>query len=99
MSILELNKRIDYSRRYVLALISPVTVLLIGISFYYFAIRPLPEDDAPGMVYGIDSLGLLDGLYYAVITMTARGQHPSTFRPNAPCAHAPRACPIKMTSP
>lgn len=76
LSIAEANRRIDYSRRYALALLSPVTVLFAGVAFHYFAIREPVPPDAAGVIYNgmfyIDLFGLLDSLYYAVITMTVR---------------------------
>ena len=69
----QINRSMDYTRRYALAMISPVTVLLAGVTFYYFAIRePPPEGDEDALFYGVDLLGLLNGLYYSVITMTVR---------------------------
>jgi len=86
LSVTEINQRINYGRRYVLALLSPTIVLLTGIFFYYFAIR-IPEEAEPsGVLLGIDFAGLADGFYFAVITMTTIGYGDVT--PSSPIAKA-----------
>ena len=74
----EMNRRINYKLRYALALISPAFVLLAGITFYYFMIRPEPDPEYVIDLMGLpgtqlDLMGLCDGFYYAVITMTTIG--------------------------
>ena len=69
LSIAEVNRRIDYTRRYALALVSPLLVLTCGVTFYYFAIRVPPDEDS-GVFLGIDLVGIADGVYFATITMT-----------------------------
>ena len=66
VSLSELNRRIDYRPRYALALLGPVFSLLLGISLYYFLIRDPPLET----FYGVDLVGILDGFYWSMITMT-----------------------------
>ncbi|EOD31432.1 hypothetical protein EMIHUDRAFT_253547 [Emiliania huxleyi CCMP1516] len=54
----EVNKLINYHRRYALALIGPVGVLLTGMALHFYTlIRERPSD----------------GLYWATITLTTIG--------------------------
>lgn len=91
LSIVEINKRIDYSRRYFLALLSPIAVLLVGVAFYYFAIRE-PLVDASATLYGVDLVGLVDAFYFACITMTVCD---CTASFPAPRADLIRMCPAR----
>ena len=71
LSMKEINERINYRRRYIIACISPTLVLLVGVALYYYAIRePIPVEEE---VYGIDVNGIVDGIYWAMITMTTIG--------------------------
>ena len=80
MTVEQINALINYNRRYALALLGPGMVLLSGMFLYYFAIRdpPDPEDVWP-ISYGgtvllnLDPVGLIDSLYWAVISMTTIG--------------------------
>ena len=46
LSMEEINKRINYTRRYALALIGPGFVLLVGMMLHYNAIRTPPDESA-----------------------------------------------------
>ena len=72
LSMAEVNARINYTRRYILACMSPTLVMLIGVVLYYCAIRtPVPEAE---MYHGVvDVTGVADGFYWAMITMTTIG--------------------------
>jgi len=46
LSMEEINKRIDYNRRYALALLSPLVVLFSGMTLHYGYIREPPDEGA-----------------------------------------------------
>lgn len=73
----EVNRLINYNRRFAIALFGPMVVLLAGICLHYTAIREAPADPAAlwsflGIIH-IDGPGLVDSIYWAVITMTTIG--------------------------
>jgi len=69
LTIMEINAKIDYRRRYVMALIIPACVLVAGVLIFYFTIR-VPSDV---VVWGIDCLGIVDAFYWAIVTATTLG--------------------------
>jgi voltage-gated potassium channel Kch len=72
LSMKELNQRINYTRRYLLAFVVPAFVQMAGCALYYFFIRePVPSEK---LAFGtVDLEGLANGFYYAMITMTTIG--------------------------
>lgn len=78
----EINRRIDYRSRYMVALLAPLAVLIGGITVHYGFIRepPAPDADVPMFEaylrqFGvdIDINGLIDSFYWTMITMTTIG--------------------------
>ena len=77
LSIEEINAKINYSRRYALALIGPGAVFAMGAALHYFAIRE-PSEYGWDLSFGsglfiVDMPGLLDSFYWSIITMTTIG--------------------------
>ena len=77
LSIEEINAKINYNRRYALALIGPGAVFAMGAALHYFAIRE-PSEYGWDLSFGsgiliIDMPGLLDSFYWSIITMTTIG--------------------------
>ena len=69
----EVNALINYNRRYALALLGPALVAVTGIVLHYTTIRePSTHAWDLGFVV-IDLPGLLDAVYWAIITMTTIG--------------------------
>ena len=62
----EVNRRINYPRRYALALLGPLLVLLTGVLLHYFAIRD-PADGGGALD------ALTDAFYFSLITMSTIG--------------------------
>lgn len=78
LDIEEVNKRINYTRRYVVAFISPAAMLISGVALHYFTIREPPADSEgvllwPSLGVAIDYYGIIDGLYWAVISLLTIG--------------------------
>lgn len=90
LTIDEVNRRIDYRHRYILAMVSPVAVLMSGIGFYYFLIREPPEPDEPYVYYGVHLMGVLEGFYFAVITMTVSRRERARTHTRSICASRSR---------
>ena len=67
LSIVEVNAKINYGRRYAVAMIGPIVVVLIGMIIHFFTMRTVPPD--PAYVFlGIDFMGIVDGMYWSVVT-------------------------------
>lgn len=78
ISIEEINKKINYRRRYLLAMIGPFLVQCLGTAIYYFTIYEPDADrsmpfNIPYFGVPIDLAGVADGMYWAVVTMTTIG--------------------------
>jgi len=76
----QINKLINYRRRYAMALLGPGAVLLMGLLLHQFFIHeptadlaPLPYLDRIGLELQLDWVGWIDSLYWTVITMTTIG--------------------------
>lgn len=96
LSIEEVNRRVNYPRRYAVALVSPALVLLVGVVFHYSLIRtPAPPLEPPADLAIVDWWSLVDGLYFSIISMTTIGY--GDICPESPtsrlvaCAYLPLA--------
>jgi len=80
----EINAKIDYRSRYMVAMLSPLVVLISGIVVHYSFIREPPEidrEDVPLLEalilkyagIDVDMIGLIDSFYWSMITMTTIG--------------------------
>jgi len=80
----EINARIDYKSRYMVAMLSPMIVLVSGCVLHYTFIREVPEidrEDVPMIEalllestgIDLDIIGLIDSFYWSMITMTTIG--------------------------
>ena len=78
----EINARIDYRSRYMVAMLSPLVVLIGGLTVHYGFIRepPAPDRDIPmlevylkDLGWDLDVVGLIDSFYWTMITMTTIG--------------------------
>lgn len=58
----EVNKLINYPRRYALALLGPGFVMLAGMIFHFWLIREMPEDEADYWSFSREVGALLDAL-------------------------------------
>jgi len=80
----EINRLIDYRSRYMIALLSPMVVLISGIIMHYSFLREAPapdREDVPTIEayllqytgIDVDIVGLIDAFYWTMITMTTIG--------------------------
>lgn len=70
LTIQEVNANINYQRRYMLALVIPAAVLVLGMAIFYFTIRVPAETYFLGL---LDVVGIVDSFYWAVVTATTLG--------------------------
>lgn len=64
----QVNRRINYPRRYALALLGPGLVMVAGIKMHFVFINKLPFDSTENVLKG-----LADSIYFTIITMSTIG--------------------------
>ena len=77
----QINALINYRRRYAMAALGPVFVLLVGMNLHFFFIREAPPGELAALPYldelgvdvRIDFLGWIDAFYWSLITMSTIG--------------------------
>jgi len=80
----EINRLIDYRSRYMIAMLSPIVVMISGIILHYSFLREAPpadREDIPTIEayllqytgIDVDIVGLIDSFYWTMITMTTIG--------------------------
>ena len=91
LTVQEVNAKINYGRRYAVAMIGPIVVVLIGMGIHFFTMRMVPPD--PNYVFlGIDFMGLVDGMYWSVVTCstsTPASPNRLSFLLSSPLVSAP----------